>query len=962
MVVALHLFFSIWIIGSVHAASPQFLAWDFSRPGTPAENLVFVRQKDILSPEVLLGLQTGNLDLSLLEIPDNSLFKNISFAFPMDSNTEVLQLENFSYQQGQLVLAASKEGEPVKLVFGGSIFAEIALAKIHRELGYRTRDFSLVQRRKLYLGSIGELDLVRAWVRASKALSYDRYLSRMETDSRGNYVWIHVARMEQNPMKSVAAVTTHSVQNRREVRALGIVSAWLQNLRPQIYHDQSKGNIFVDGFSRSLGNTGVHSSVNLFRSVLVPDLVKQRDRIRAEGPGVVEIAALVTNEWDGVFRLSTPGDIRWMLRRMLRFTEPQLQSLLKSSGYPEVIAQIYASKLLSRLESLVLLFGVQNQQTKVLKVDTYRALRTIQHEPYVKSGVLLQNFPGFQMDLMRDSLRNFLQNDGAEALRLVDQLASEMIAHAPFVGMERSIGASKFHMGPGWVLRVERNVRENPDATGPHDLFEYRDKFQFTILVGFGVGGQLFGATSWISAAPGWTRRYMRIGTAPTFAKAKGARWMIPYNFLVKLNFSDLKPGETFAIRDGLSANIVAGGNIRIFGQRRARNTGYALGGFEGLWGIQVKRRLDGMWNVITEDGTRRHIGSKLYLRLVSRLFRIPIAHIKASSGSSDYTYYTQDRTKWDEMSPVDQELAKHALNAALDARDIESVAKYFQIQTSQVETSSNSQKFNLYKVNGTRIIFGADEELDWKGKLHWLHKSRASYRVGHRLRSGYSDEKCNTYGILEFVDASRTTVKDLYLDSRCNLMDDQAEPLERTYLLRKAELSLGDRLKLELPPMAPGVRDHLRLKTYVRVPANVLRRLFSLTEEDFDQIVRTKFPWSSWIEAALWGDRDNFVEYWNERHLKNELRTLFAAEDWADKMDRLVEIFSRGRSLGRARFLLVRMLEGLEVKASLYSEIATSKKQESVMYDNGIVIQGSARKLLGRLRDQARGNLLHDF
>ncbi len=154
----------------------------------------------------------------------------------------------------------------------------------------------------------------------------------------------------------------------RELRGAGLLAAWVgwwdarfENTRLRVVETErgpALRHYFSDlgaGLGRSAG-TFRHSSEK--PADFASTFTRRGERF---GRGRVEFPGFEPIEDNAAFREMTFDDARWMARLIAQLSEAQISAALRASGFSDEEVSVYAAKLLSRREQLLLDTGLGDE-------------------------------------------------------------------------------------------------------------------------------------------------------------------------------------------------------------------------------------------------------------------------------------------------------------------------------------------------------------------------------------------------------------------------------------------------------------------------------------------------------------------------------------------------------------------------------------------------------------------------
>lgn len=146
----------------------------------------------------------------------------------------------------------------------------------------------------------------------------------------------------------------------REHRAFALFSAWIddpdvknRNVQTKIIPQSDKGDFKVAFSNSDLGGSLGHGLPNFLPKTLVHSVHKN---LKGEVSSFqIKFRRLFSYP---IMDALTFNDARWLVKRIAQLTFPQLERAFAAAGYPEIIAKVYAQKMMGRRNQLVEVLGL----------------------------------------------------------------------------------------------------------------------------------------------------------------------------------------------------------------------------------------------------------------------------------------------------------------------------------------------------------------------------------------------------------------------------------------------------------------------------------------------------------------------------------------------------------------------------------------------------------------------------
>lgn len=846
-----------------------------------------------------------------------------------------LELQAMAYRAGQpeWLLQDLQSGRRFRLRFGAEIFAEAFGNCLHERLGYNVDRLQVEAYLAVALGKFSLRNLAKSWDSAREGIPwawhFDKRLLKREFQSERT-LQIRNALLEEMQPNEEFSERGSGWQSLRDsewqrlsadpaMRSFWFLAALLENYGAShklAFARDARGEPYIRRFNHSLGNRDLFSSPNLFS--VTPFSDESEIKSAVENGDSLELKFQLDGPARALALQSDAHDIRLLIELLDGFQSEDYYEMLTAAAYPEKLALVYARKLRERFVRLARMLdfmpSMPSTKLSTKSIAELEDFREINDDEYIRDGVVIKNYPDFPLHLLDTSASRTIRKNTQWIFGKARDLAEEMIAHAPFLGVEKSF-AKHWHAGPGWIFRLERKVHRNPDSTGAHDLYLVKDKLKVNLLFGIGVGGQFLKQTIWASGAPGYSRMYVYTHTAPTYAEGKAAQWKMIGGIWEKSDLSELAPGSTMAIREGYSANIIAGGNLK-FGSRKLRGATYVMRSTEWVNGVQARHKENGDWQIIQEEGKRGQLGTKLYLRFLHRSLRVPIAHYRTSAGNSDYKIFELPFSSVNQFSDA----KKLGWREALATRDFSAVLTDEQFRHMHTDYEGMDAEINLdfmRRKNSEGMSFVEWSRLNGEVERFWI--SKASTAVVFKTEGDFEQEACGATSIAVLNEERQTKLDSIAMHSFCRFEDDLVRGTEWQSNQERSNIASG----LLLPEA--DIEAWLAKYPYIRInepkvdwrtnlwfDASDLQPILDMDEETFHEIVST-----SESANTLWGKISGGIVPFS-RGIRHELREIsvrnfwesfFAERDPLGRIKMLTQVLGSNRTRSLLRFLTLQLV-----------------------------------------------------
>ena len=397
--------------------------YDIPKLNSPEEEaLNLLDNGEFLSSKQLVEKHAQEVDFSLLDPPNSAFWKNNNIE-DFDPNSEQFFGEQFFPQAdaimvydrmgtGQIKIKADfyqagtkdvcktdLDNGNVTLRLGQETQNQLIATQLARSVGYPAIPHVYRPQVKMYLCDTTFEAFVAQWKVAHNAnqgnfLTYGQYLKEE------NAVLLKGVALESYPgdnkdrYRKVGPFNIESMNlgQRREWRAwlalnalIGLLDVREENFRLDMYKPQGDGQtwqplLYFNDLGRSLGFNLIrtHGAASDFRGKLAKD---KGDYVRMH--------------WDHYrvehdhFQSTTAADVKWMIRRLARLSDQQINDIVDNSGHIPAAAALYKTNLKLRIESMINAFDLSDEVQTDHDILSYEQL-AIKYPGHIsKKGKLL---------------------------------------------------------------------------------------------------------------------------------------------------------------------------------------------------------------------------------------------------------------------------------------------------------------------------------------------------------------------------------------------------------------------------------------------------------------------------------------------------------------------------------------------------------------------------------------------
>ena len=497
--------------------------YDIPKQNAPEmEALNLLENGKFLSTEQLVKKHNQEVDFSLLN-PPSSAFWNDNSIEDFDPNSEEFFGERFFpqpdalmvydrmgtgqikikadfYPAGTKNVCSTKLGNGnVTLRLGQETQNQLMATQLARSVGYPAIPHVYRPQVKMYLCGTTFEEFVAQWKVAHGAnqgnfLSYGQYLEAE------NAVLLKGVALESYPgdnkdrYRKVGPfnIDAMNLGQRREWRAwlalnalIGLLDVRRVNFRLDMYKPQGAGQawqplLYFNDLGRSMGFNLIrtHGAASDFRGKLAKDK-----------------GSYVRMRWDHYrikhdhFENTTAADIKWMIRRLARLSDQQINDIVDNSGHIPAVADLYKTNLKLRIESMINAFEMSDEVQTDHKILSYEQLSQQYPGHISKKGKLLAALetesestrplgylPSIN-EILSGALATLIQLPLYDFRQIADLENFSEATNFNFAG-------DTFDLGLGVRVRSQRRLSLNEEKT----KFEKRYLVEDTALISIPIG------------------------------------------------------------------------------------------------------------------------------------------------------------------------------------------------------------------------------------------------------------------------------------------------------------------------------------------------------------------------------------------------------------------------------------------------------------------------------------------
>ncbi len=397
--------------------------YDIPKLNPPEKEALNLLENDqFLSTDQLVEKHRQKKDFSLLD-PPNSAFWNNNNIEAFDPNSEEFLGERFFPQAdavmvydrmgtGQIkikadfypaetknVCATDLDNGNVTLRLGQENQNQLIATQLARAVGYPSIPHVYRPQVKMYLCDTTFEAFVAQW-KALHDTNQGNFLSYGEYLEAEHAVLLRGVALESYPgdkkdrYRKVGPFNIESMNlgQRREWRAwlamnalIGLLDVRELNFRMDMYKPEGSGQawqplLYFNDLGRSLGYHLIRTHGNA--SDFTGNLAKDK-------------GSYVRLHWDHYriehdhFDSTTAADVKWMIRRLARLSDQQINDIIDNSGHVPAVADLYKTNLKLRIKSMIDAFDLSNEVQTDHKILNYQELSD-KYPGYVsKKGKLL---------------------------------------------------------------------------------------------------------------------------------------------------------------------------------------------------------------------------------------------------------------------------------------------------------------------------------------------------------------------------------------------------------------------------------------------------------------------------------------------------------------------------------------------------------------------------------------------
>ena len=397
--------------------------YDIPKQNSPEqEALNLVENGEFISSQQLVEKHAQEVDFSLLDPPSSAFWKNNNIE-DFDPNSEQFFGEHF-FPQANAVMVYDRMGTGqikikadfypagtenvcttdldngnVTLRLGQETQNQLIATQLARSVGYPAIPHVYRPQVKMYLCDTTFEAFLAQW-KVAHDTNQGNFLTYGEYLKEENAVLLKGVALESYPgdnkdrYRKVGPFNIESMNlgQRREWRAwlalnalIGLLDVREENFRLDMYRPQGDEQtwqplLYFNDLGRSLGYNLIrtHGVASNFRGKLAKD---KGDYVRIH--------------WDHYrvehdhFQTTTAADVKWMIRRLARLSDQQINDIVDNSGHISAAADLYKTNLKLRIESMINAFDLADEVQTDHHILSYEQLAQ-KHPGYIsKKGKLL---------------------------------------------------------------------------------------------------------------------------------------------------------------------------------------------------------------------------------------------------------------------------------------------------------------------------------------------------------------------------------------------------------------------------------------------------------------------------------------------------------------------------------------------------------------------------------------------
>ena len=286
-------------------------------------------------------------------------------------------------------------------------------------------------------------------------------------------------------------IESMNLGQRREWRAwlaltslIGLLDVREENFRLDMYKpeggEQWQPLLFFNDLGRSMGYNLIrtHGTASDFKGALAKDK-----------------GSYVRLYWDHYriehdhFESATAADMKWMIRRLARLSDQQINSIVDNSGHIPAVADLYKTNLKLRIQSMIVAFGLSDEVETDHNIWSYEELAK-KYPAYIsKKGKLLA---ALEAESLSTRPLGYSPN-----LNEILSVAFATLIQAPFYDLRlieeidnfskatnHSFSGDSFELGLGVRVRSQRRISINEEKTKHEKRYLVEDTAFISVPLG----------------------------------------------------------------------------------------------------------------------------------------------------------------------------------------------------------------------------------------------------------------------------------------------------------------------------------------------------------------------------------------------------------------------------------------------------------------------------------------------
>lgn len=571
----------------------------------------------------------------------------------------------------------NKKGKPKKkdvtLRVGREAYVTPVVNHLARIIGYPANPTTFRSQIKLDLGDTTFEHFLSEW-RTIHGLQMSTAMTHIERIPGENAVILKNVALEAYPDKDdyrkmgPFRMGDNGLRNRREYRAMVLYNALIA-LQDE-YEYQSRVDAFKDPVKGWQPIFFISDTGSALGISFLPDFLGYVGTVNMYPWEFTKVYnGKVHLWWLSIFdhrtwKDTTYSDVKWLARRMARIQTWQIDSIMAESGFPAPARALYAEKFKSRLNKMMLDFGLHKENYKQHRVLSHSDLATLYPEYINEQGLLkerAQEIPGNTLPILGKSFTPF---QGVIALGINKLQNKFLTLFDPATHGKGNfvIDLGTTEVSGGISFAASRAVSVNPELGPGQKRYLLQDKISISLPIGL-VSDRI---TTPIGLYFTYTFEYFH--SVSTLRETGTKRFFALLNpFSLYEIRRQLGTGEQLFVTHSIGASV-GKTKTKIIDdiQIDAALLGISISAIKTIYFAKPHETL---LEVSTDHIRTASINSGLDVRTYLRL----AAHVRASRAKRTYRLYRVDTLNESEQSQL---LLQEAFDTALIHNDFSSLDK----------------------------------------------------------------------------------------------------------------------------------------------------------------------------------------------------------------------------------------------------------------------------------------------